>query len=331
MSRPDAAPAPQRVSVVVCAFTERRWDDLCKAVASLGRQSVAPEEVVVVIDHNEALLERAQRTFSHATVVANLAEQGLSGARNTGMSVALGDTVLFLDDDASADPEWLREMTEPLVDPDVVGVGGYVLPAWDGGVEPAWFPEEFYWVVGCSYRGLPGDRQPIRNPIGAAMAFRAPSVRAAGGFSSTLGRIGDKPVGCEETDLSLRISAREPDRRVVLARTAVVHHRVPKDRQHLGYFLRRCYWEGVSKAVLARRIGDGGGPGLSSERTHALKTLPTGMLRAVVESLAERRPARALRAGAIVLGLAATVFGYASGTARKGTDVVQDGKEPVHA
>ena len=39
-------------------------------------------------------------------------------------------------------------------DPDVLGAGGWIIPAWQLGM-PAWFPEEFLWVVGCSYRGLP--------------------------------------------------------------------------------------------------------------------------------------------------------------------------------
>ncbi|MEV4900709.1 glycosyltransferase [Citricoccus sp. NPDC055426] len=311
---PDAPGVGEGVSVVVCAFTEGRWEELSAALTSLGRQSLVPEDVVLVIDHNEALYERSAAAFEGVTVVRNAEQKGLSGARNTGVSAARGSIVLFLDDDATADHGWVENMVAPLEDPDVVGVGGFVLPAWAGGNAPSWFPEEFHWVVGCSYRGLPPHRAKIRNPIGAAMAFRAESLKACGGFASELGRVGDKPVGCEETDLALRIAAAQPQSRVVLARDAVVHHSVPQQRQTADYFFRRCYWEGVSKAVLARRLGTGASTGLSDERNHALRTLPQGMASAMAEAWTRRSPSTVLRAASIALGLAVTAGGYAMGS-----------------
>ncbi|MEO9248377.1 glycosyltransferase family 2 protein [Citricoccus nitrophenolicus] len=309
----DVLRSGEEVSVVVCAFSEGRWEELCAALTSLERQSRVPEDVVLVIDHNEALYERSLAAFERVTVVRNAEQQGLSGARNTGFRAARGSIVLFLDDDATAERHWVENMMAPLNDPDVVGVGGFVLPAWAGGAAPGWFPEEFHWVVGCSYRGLPPHRSQIRNPIGAAMAFRTDSLKACGGFTSELGRIGDKPVGCEETDLALRITAAQPQSRVVLARDAVVHHSVPRQRQTADYFFRRCYWEGVSKAVLARRLGTGASTGLSDERNHALRTLPQGMALAVVDAWTRRSPSRVLRAASIALGLAVTAGGYAMG------------------
>jgi GT2 family glycosyltransferase len=311
---PTSARTPHKISVVVCAFSDQRWDELCAAIASLKQQSLVPEEIVLVIDHNDQLFERALGTFDGAIVTRNTAEKGLSGARNTGTETARGSIILFLDDDATADRRWIEHMVAPLEDPDIVGVGGFALPAWEGGAAPSWFPEEFYWVVGCSYRGLPAHRAQIRNPIGATMAFRASSLRACGGFASSLGRVGNKPVGCEETDLSLRIAAAQPQTRVILARDAVVHHRVPRQRQTASYFLRRCYWEGVSKAVLARRLGERAAQGLSDERKHALRTLPQGMLLAIAEAWKRRSLTLALRAGSIPMGLAVTAAGYVAGS-----------------
>ena len=44
------------VSAIICAYTDDRWDDLAAAVQSLKQQTHVPVEIIVVIDHNPALL-----------------------------------------------------------------------------------------------------------------------------------------------------------------------------------------------------------------------------------------------------------------------------------
>jgi glycosyltransferase involved in cell wall biosynthesis len=89
-------------TVVVCVYTEKRWDDIVAAVESVASQDVPPVETLVVVDHNPALLERAQAELPDVRVLANAHVQGLSGARNTAIAEAKGDVVVFLDDDAAA-------------------------------------------------------------------------------------------------------------------------------------------------------------------------------------------------------------------------------------
>src|SRR5947207_12226861 len=125
--------AVKTVSVIVCAFAERRWPDLLAAVDSLRAQSCPVDDVVVVIDHNPALLERATRELPGARAVANRHTRGLSGARNTGIETATGDILAFLDDDAVAERDWLEALLARYRDPRVIAVGGAVLPRWDDG------------------------------------------------------------------------------------------------------------------------------------------------------------------------------------------------------
>ena len=101
MARPD-------VSVVICAYSDRRWNDLVAAVTSVRAQSEEPAEIVVVVDHNPALLTRARAALPVSTVVENGEPRGLSGARNSGISATSGEVVAFLDDDAIAEPTWLE-------------------------------------------------------------------------------------------------------------------------------------------------------------------------------------------------------------------------------
>lgn len=146
------------ISVVVCVYTEDRWEDILAAVSSVRAQSLPALETLLVVDHNAALLERLTREYKETDgvrVLANAGPRGLSAGRNTGIAAARGGIIAFLDDDAVAERDWLRYFASGYADPRVMAVGGRTMPIWASRRRPAWFPEEFDWVVGCTYRGLP--------------------------------------------------------------------------------------------------------------------------------------------------------------------------------
>ena len=311
MSNPELKKAASmKSSVVICAYTLDRWDTLARAVASCAEQTRPPDEVILVIDYNDELLQRALVEFPHVEVIANSMSKGLSGARNTGVRAARGEIVVFLDDDAWGEERWLEELLEPFNDPTVAGCGGWIVPEWQGG-RPAWFPETFLWIMGCSYDGLPRSGATIRNPIGANMALRRRVFDLVGGFSAGLGRIGAVPLGCEETELCIRYGINHSAERFVMVREAVVFHSVPPSRTSWDYFFHRCWSEGLSKAAVASLVG--GGAGLSAERNHLAKALPREVLSSVVEL--RRQPSQlARRLLGIVGGSAVTVAGFLWGS-----------------
>jgi glycosyltransferase involved in cell wall biosynthesis len=310
--------AAPNASVVVCAYTLDRWDDLSAAIASTRRQTRAAIEILLVVDHNDELHRRATAAWPEIRVVESTGPRGLSGARNTGVEAAVGEIVAFLDDDATAEERWLEELVGPYRDPGVVGTGGHAEAAWETG-RPAWFPREFDWVVGCSYRGLPTRPALVRNPIGCNMSFRRAAVLEAGGFRSGVGRVGSVPLGGEETELSIRLRLLRPDLRIIYVPGARVRHRVPAARARWRYFRSRCYQEGRSKALISSIAGQT--PVLGTERSYAARTLPTGIL-AGLSDLLRGHPAGAARSVAIVAGLAMTAAGY--GAARLGLDRIAD-------
>jgi glycosyltransferase involved in cell wall biosynthesis len=301
------------VSVIICAYTEARWNDLVDAVASVARQRRPPDEVIVVCDHNAALLERARRELRAAVVIANAHDRGLSGARNSGVGAARGDVLVFLDDDAVAATDWLERLLAPYEDARVIGVGGTVEPVWSAG-RPTFMPPEFDWVVGCTYRGLPERREPVRNLIGANMSLRRQVFDAVGGFRADVGRVGTRPVGCEETELCIRARQRLPGTEFIYEPRARVHHRVTLERASRRYFRARCWAEGLSKAVVARQAGPDAA--LASERRYVTTTLPRGVARGLGDAFVRREPGGLRRAGWIVSGVAITAAGYAVGTVR---------------
>ena len=306
--------ATSNISVVICAHTEKRWDETCAAVASVRAQSLPSKEIIVVVDHNPALFTALSAALPDVTVVENAEERGLSGGKNTGVAVSGGDIVAFLDDDAVADPDWLWYFADSYADPAVIGVGGLTLPHWRA-PRPGWFPEEFAWVVGCTYRGMPETRAPVRNLLGGNASFRREAFEIAGGFRNGIGRsAGKRPLGCEETEFCIRVSQHRPEAVFLFDDRSRIWHLVPAERGRFSYFRSRCYAEGLSKALVTASVGTG--DGLSAERRYVTRVLPLGMARGAADAV--RGDLSGLgRAGAIAAGTGATVAGYAAGWAQR--------------
>jgi GT2 family glycosyltransferase len=297
------------LSVVICAFTEDRWDDLCAAVESVGRQSMAALEIVVIVDHNPRLFQRVRTQLPDISVVENTETRGLSGARNTGIAITKGDVIAFLDDDATAEPDWLEQLVTGYANPRVCGVGGAIDPAWSSR-RPRWLPDEFDWVIGCTYRGMPIRPSSVRNLIGANMSFRREVFDTVGGFRSDMGRLGTRPLGCEETEFCIRTRQQWPQKMVLYDPRARVRHRVPTRRARWTYFYARCYAEGLSKALVSEFAG--ARDGLASERAYTLRILPKGILRGLADALTGDLGGLG-RAGTIIAGFSVTSAGYTIG------------------
>lgn len=298
------------VSIVICAYTERRWDLLLDVIESVRAQTLAPQEIIVVVDHNEDLYERLQEIVDDVTVVESVGPRGLSGARNTGVALADSDIVAFLDDDAVAAPDWLERLVVLYDDPDVLAVGGRVEPVWDQG-RPGYFGEELDWIVGCSHRGLPTVASEVRNVIGANMSFRLEVLRQVGGFNLALGRQGSIPLGCEETEVCIRSTMGAPGSRIVYEPAALVRHHVPADRGTMRYMLSRSWSEGISKAQVSHIVGQK--RALGPERRYVRSTLPRAVFSGIREWGRGENPQGLGRAGSVLAVLAFTSAGYLRG------------------
>jgi hypothetical protein len=143
------------------------------------------------------------------------------------------------------------------------------------------------------------------------MSLRREIFTLVGGFRAGIGRVGSRPVGCEETELCIRARQRLPRARFVFEPGARVTHAVPPSRSTWAYFRSRCFAEGLSKAQVA--AAHGRRDGLASERTYAFQTLPRGIVQGFADALGGDASGLA-RSAAIVAGLASTASGYLVGS-----------------
>jgi len=102
-----------KVSVVVATHAMARFDEFREAVESVLDQTHDETEVIVVVDGDEAVYDRALALFGDAEGVrlyCNDGNRGVSATRTRGAELASGEIVAFIDDDAVADPEWVAEL-----------------------------------------------------------------------------------------------------------------------------------------------------------------------------------------------------------------------------
>ena len=307
-----SAQNPAKISVIIAAHTFDRCEELTQAVASAHGQQPPPYEVVVAVDNNPDLYEWVCKKLPDVVAVDHRGRRGAGSTRNAGVRAAYGSILAFLDDDAIARPHWLANLTAPLVRENVVGVGGHVEPVWLGGV-PKWLPDEFLFVVGASYRGMPKTAAPIRNVWSENMAVRRADFWKVDGFREGFGKTGLESTACDDTDLCIRMAAAtggiwwyEP--------SAQIGHIVPPRRGTPRFFLQRCYTEGKGKADMIAVLGSS--QKLRDERRHATHTLPLGALRELWRAISHLEFAAVQRAAAIAAGLGAASLGYALRRAR---------------
>jgi glycosyltransferase involved in cell wall biosynthesis len=293
------------VSVVLPCYTERRLDNIRSALTSLRKQTLEARRVVVAVDNNPTLAEMLGAEFDWITVVQNEAGRGASATRNRGVEAVDTPLTAFLDDDEIADPDWLLELTRPFVDERVVGTGGTYEPAWETR-KPSWFPDEFAWVVGGSYVGLPTETAPIRNVWSGNMAVRTAEFRAVDGFRTEFGKQGSFSQP-EDTDLCIRMSEATAKHWMYVP-SAVILHEVPAGRGSFGFFVARCFSEGAGKSAMRANLGSSAA--VNTEFGYVQKAALTALRR-----LAQFRWTAVLQGLTMMLGLASAGAGYLRGRA----------------
>lgn len=277
---------PRTVSVVAGTRPGVGADDIVALVDALEQQTRRPDQLVLVVDHDDALLEWAADTLADRDspipidVVANLEAIGSAGRRRTGLAWSDGDVVAFLSADARpVDAYWVATLLEDYADPMVAAVGGGATPSWTGG-RPTWFPVEFGWTIGCSDPGLPTDTTDVDALFPANISFRREVL-------DELGRFGF-------VDDCARLRARFPAARIVFDPDLGVHRRVAADECTFAVFRHRA-------ATV---------DGVGHDRRYVTRVLPGGVVRGIGDGL-RGRPAGFTRAAAIVAGGAAMAAGRA--------------------
>ena len=252
------------VSIIITTYTSKRLKDVLALLDSLKSQTYHRLEIVFVGENDPQLCESViqyakESRMKGVRVLFNHGPRGLSHARNLGAVQAKGELLAFLDDDALAFPDWAAALVDGFAErPEAIGVTGPAFPQWED-KSMCWFPEEFYWMISCptpGWTGL-GEATWVRNAWGMNMAFRREAFMSCqfsedfvggnqGAADGTkLGLLGD------DTDFSLRVS-QTTGGKILYSPTIRVRHKVYRHRLSPRFLRHRAFWEGYTKATLAR-------------------------------------------------------------------------------
>ncbi len=240
--------ASVRVSVVLCTYSLDRYPEFREAADSVLGQTHDDVELVVVVDGTDDVYERVTADYGdveNATLHCNEENRGLSHSRNVGAELATGDVVAFLDDDAVASADWVERLVDAYDRYDALAVGGRMVPDWLDG-EPAYLPEEFYFLIGVTYRGFREREGYVRNTFSSNLSFDRETFLDLGGFKTEMGKRGENNLQGGETELCARLE-RETGEQVVYVPDATVEHKIYDYRTERRWLLERAFWQGYSK------------------------------------------------------------------------------------
>ena len=240
-----------KVSIVVCTYSMDRYGPFSECVESVLDQGYDPLEVVLVVDGNKQVFDRVRDDFGEEDDIVlhcNDENRGISYSRTKGAKLASGSVVAFIDDDATAEPDWIERLVDVYERTDAIAVGGDIVPDWQT-ERPDFFPAEFYWLVGCVEPGFAEDGEEVRNTYGSNISYRREQFLAVGGYDPNTGRKGDRHLQAHEAPVGIRL--REAyGKGMVYTEDAVIHHKLFDYRGEFRWLLFRSFWQGYSKRVM---------------------------------------------------------------------------------
>lgn len=249
----------QRTFSVVIA-TYRRPELLRRAMASIFDQDYPTDryELIVVDNAGDEATSRLVHEMSAAAPIPVTylveAQNGVSAARNRGAIHARFDYVAFLDDDATASPDWLAAFDAVIREHHALVVGGRTVPVVrDGTVPPPWFNALYIQgMFGANRRGRSTSAVHRLNVFqdvgfgGGNSAYARRLFDHFGGFPTTQGRTASSLRAAEDTHFNLMLERHGIP--IFFTNAARIDHLVDVDRLPKAHIRRRSFWHGVSGA-----------------------------------------------------------------------------------
>jgi len=231
------------------------------STAEIVQSRIAPLDVPQPEVAKTEVIKITAETVSHP-ILQYVYEStlGLSAARNTGATVAKGEIVAYLDDDAEASECWLASLLSTFEQNEKIAIaGGKVTLIWPPNAQPpSWLSADLASGLGAYDLGdqMVYIHQPSLTPRGLNYALRKSFLQEAGGFDLKLGRVGKNLLSNEEQQMTRM--ALDSGWQVAYVPSAIAAHNVAPARMKPGWFLSRSWWQGISESYREQISGNTG-------------------------------------------------------------------------
>ena len=246
-----------KLSLIIATYN--RSASLRRTLESVACQSADPAvwECIVVNNNSTDDTKELFSAFAAEHKSLNLRlvdepQQGLSHARNCGISESQGEYIAIIDDDETISADFIAAYIELFDGGNAIAACGPIVARYETR-RPLWmskYPERMIanpLNLGKRVCTVPHDVM----PGGGNMAFRRDVFQMHGNFNIELGRKGDDLTGGEECDLFSRI--RNLGERVFYVPRSVVYHHISDAKLTRDYFERLSYAVGRTKRLRAER------------------------------------------------------------------------------
>ena len=250
------------ITLIICTYNRERYiGPLLDSIAKNDYPTSDDESVLVdnnCTDNTRGVCEQFATTHPEITLRYVVeTEQGLSAARNKGIKEAEGDIIIYVDDDALVDIDYIRIYAEHFAaHPETMAAGGPIEPLYET-EEPKWMSPYTKalltaWMnYGDKVREYPNGRY----PGGGKAAYRKVVFDHVGLFNTELGRKGNLLLASEEKDIFDKMKAQ--GMQVLYLPTPVLHHIIPQAKLEEDYFNRLTLQIGRSERMRTCAISKG--------------------------------------------------------------------------
>ena len=241
------------ISIVICSHN--RSVDVAECLGALIPQIGSEAEVILVDSASDPKNRDAMAKLVLLYPTVNLIrvdQPGLSLARNRGVALAVGDWVVFLDDDAVPFPDWLRKLltTVSAASPTQAVIGGGIYPRWPDGLNGEHLSKRWKMFLSLAEADKPGSVTDGYAVNGANYAVRRQVLLDIGGFSEKLGRVGGSLISGDDSHVTKTVL--DAGLGVGFDPAFKVYHKISRERLKLSWILRRTFWEGISDIQIFR-------------------------------------------------------------------------------
>lgn len=247
------------LSVILCTYNRERY--IYNVLQSIAAGGFGDYEIVLVNNNStDGTESECQRFVKDHPEVAMLycveKQQGLSYARNRGIVESQGEVLVYVDDDAVVNKEYLQTYADFFNrNKEAVAAGGPITPRYDGCEEPSWMSHYTRQLVTGEQNLGTREREFPKGafPGGGNAAYRKSVFNEVGLFNVELGRKGNSLIGAEEKDLFDKMTSR--GMKFYYLPNAILYHLIPPKKLTQDYFDRLTYGIGVSERYRTQQIG----------------------------------------------------------------------------